>query len=104
MFKKHKIPSSTQARKMSEEGGRRRTKATIDSCIKTIALSIESATENGYFDTHVYFRNNTEFLNLTTIAVIKEYYTKLGYVVEVTLDEPRYKGDESYTIRISWEE
>lgn len=105
MFKKHKIPTSTRAQKMSKKGCHRRTKATIDSCIKTIATSIEYAAENGDFNTHVYLRNNTGFLTPTAIALIKEYYIKLGYIVEVTLDEPRYEGDsDSYTIRINWEE
>ena len=33
MFKKHKTPSLTQARKMSKDGYNERTKAVIDSCI-----------------------------------------------------------------------
>ena len=36
MFKKHKTPSLTQARKMSKDGHNRRTKTVIDSCIDTI--------------------------------------------------------------------
>lgn len=104
MFSKNKTPSPAKARKMSQEGHNRCTKAVINSCIHTLDSYIHSFAENGEYHAHTWFRNNSGFLTPKAMDVIAQYYQKLGYLVEVKQDEDIEGVSESYYIEISWRE
>lgn len=105
MFKKHKTPSLTQARKMSKDGHNRRTKTVIDSCIDTIDRYIACSAENGDYYTCIWFHNNSGFLTPAAMEIVKDYYSKLGYGIKVVDDGPEFDGDrEHYQVIVSWEE
>ena len=105
MFKKHKTPSLTQARKMSKDGHNRRTKMVINNCIDTINRYIVCSAENGDYYTCTWFHNNSGFLTPAAMEIVKDYYSKLGYIIEVIDDGPEFDGDrEHYQVTVSWEE
>ena len=105
MFKKHKTPSLAQARKMSKDGYNRRTKAVIDSCIDTIDKYIACSAANGDYHMCTWFHNNRDFLTPAAMEVIKEYYSKLGYIIKVVIDGPEFDGDrEHYQVELSWKD
>ena len=110
MFKKHKTPSLAQARKMSKDGYNRRTKAVIDSCINTIDRYIACSAENGDYYTRTWFHNDSGFLTPAAMEVVKDYYSKLGYIIEVVDDRAKFDGPEfgydreHYQVTVSWKE
>ena len=105
MCKKHKTPSLAQARKMSKDGCNRRTKAVIDSCINTIDRYIVCSAENGDYNMCTWFHNNSGFLNPAAMEVVKGYYSKLGYNIEIENNGPEFDGDrEHYQVDLSWED
>ena len=105
MFKKHKTPSLAQARKMSKDGYSRRTKAVIDSCIDTIDKYIACSAANGDYHMCTWFHNNRDFLTPMAMEVVKDYYSKLGYIIEVAVDGPEFEGDgEHYQVTLNWKD
>jgi hypothetical protein len=90
---------------MSKDGYNRRTKTVIDNCIDTIDRHIACSAENGDYYMRTWLHNNLGFLTPTAMEVIKEYYSKLGYTIEVVIDGPEFDGDrEHYQVTLSWEE
>lgn len=105
MFKKHKTPSLAQARKISKNGYNKRTKAVIDSCINTIDRYIVCSAENGDYHMRIWFHNNSGFLTPAAMEMVKDYYSKLGYIIEVVIDGPEFDGDrEHYQVTVNWKE
>ena len=103
MFKKHKTPSLTQARKMSKDGYNERTKAVIDSYIDTIDRYIVYSAKNGDYHTCNWFHNNSGFLTPAAMEVVKDYYSKLGYIIEIVDNGPEFDGDrEHYQVTVNW--
>lgn len=105
MFKKHKTPTPAQARKMSREGHSKHTKIVIDNCINTLDRYIACAAADGRYSTTAWFHNNSGFLTPAAMEVIKGYYSKLGYNIEIEDNGPEFDGDrEHYQVDLSWEE
>jgi hypothetical protein len=105
MFEKHKTPSLAQARKISKDGHNRRTKAAIDNCINTIDRYIACSAENGDYHMCTWFHNNSGFLTPAAMEVVREYYSKLGYIIKIVDDGPEFDGDrEHYQVELSWED
>ena len=104
-MKKNRTPSLAQARKMSEKGRNRQTKAAIDNCIDTIDRYIACSAENGDYHTCAWFHNNSGFLTPPAMEVVKEHYSKLGYSIKIRNDGPEFDGDrEHYQVDLSWED
>lgn len=105
MFKKHKTPSLAQARKMSKDRCNERTKAAIYSCIDTIDRYIVYSAKNGDYYTCNWFHNNSGFLTPAAMEVVKDYYSKLGYIIEIVYNGPEFDGDrEHYQVTVNWKE
>ena len=103
MFKKHKTPSLAQARKMSKDRCNERTKAAIYSCIDTIDRYIVYSAKNGDYYTCNWFHNNSGFLTPAAMEVVKDYYSKLGYIIEIVDNGPEFDGDrEHYQVTVNW--
>ena len=105
MFKKHKTPTPAQARKMYKEGYSKHTKRVIHSCVDTHDKYISCAAADGRYSTTAWFHNNSGFLTPAAMEVIKEYYSKLGYIIKVVIGEPEFDGDrEHYQVELSWKD
>ena len=105
MFKKHKTPTPAQARKMSREGYSEHTRTVIDNCINTIDRYITCAAADGRYSTTAWFHNNSGFLTPAAMEVVKGYYSKLGYNIEIENSGPEFDGDrEHYQVDLSWED
>lgn len=105
MFKKHKTPTPARARKMSKEGHSRHTQRVVDSCVDTLDKYIACSAADGRYSTTAWFHNNSGFLTPAAMDVVKEYYSKLGYNIEIEDNGPEFDGDrEHYQVTLSWEE
>ena len=105
MLKRTKALPAKEARMASEKGRTRRTKAVINSCIGTLNNHIDAAAMNGEYTAHTWFHNNSGFLTPAAMEVVKEYYSKLGYIIEVVDNGPEFDGDrEHYQVELNWED
>lgn len=105
MFKKHKTPTPAQARKMSKEGYSKHTQRVIDSCVDTLDKYIACSAADGRYSTTAWLHNNSGFLTPAAMEVIKEYYSKLGYIIKVVIGGPEFDGDrEHYQVELSWKD
>ena len=105
MFKKNKTPMPAQARKMSKEGYSKHTQIVIDSCVGTLDRYIACSAADGRYSTTAWFHNNSGFLTPSAMEIVKAYYSKLGYTIEIRNDGPEFDGDrEHYQVDLNWEE
>lgn len=106
MFKKIKTPTPAQARKMSADGLKRKTKAAVNDCIKTLNRYIEIAAEEGRCYTNTWFVNKSGYLTEEAFNRVTKHFQRLGYMVEVKVsqpDDPAYNLLE-FRITLNWEE